>query len=249
MGGTGASMRPRAFTLLELMVVIFILGVLVAILVPSLAAARDKAVELQCGARLHAIVQAEFMYAHDNAGVLTLLPGDPYYTAHPEQTEFIDWQVRLAPYLPIPPVEVRSAQEQYLKVPECYDRKWVINCPGREPDPGQSYALNRHLGPLPADGGFNVSDWSYRLARPPSPASIILLGDCTPFAPDVDDCQSFLAPDELGMTRCQPAFRHGAGHAEGSAPVGRANFGFVDGHVEGLHYAETLTPSGHWRWW
>ena len=63
----------RGFTLVELLVVIGIIAVLIAILLPTLARARDQAKSAQCLSNLRQIGQGFLFYANDNKGVL--VPG------------------------------------------------------------------------------------------------------------------------------------------------------------------------------
>lgn len=62
------------FTLVELLVVIGVVGVLAALLLPSLTAARQKARGAQCLQQVHQLAVALRMYADDHGG---LLPEDP----------------------------------------------------------------------------------------------------------------------------------------------------------------------------
>jgi prepilin-type N-terminal cleavage/methylation domain-containing protein/prepilin-type processing-associated H-X9-DG protein len=60
--------KTRAFTLVELLVVIGIIALLVAILLPALQKAKVAAVNTQCRANLRSIGQALTIYANDNKG-------------------------------------------------------------------------------------------------------------------------------------------------------------------------------------
>lgn len=70
----------RAFTLVELLVVIGIIALLIAILMPALGAAKNQANRLKCMSNLRTLTQAALLYANDNRG---WLPHSYYYANGP----------------------------------------------------------------------------------------------------------------------------------------------------------------------
>ena len=79
-------MRPKAFTLLELLVVIGIIVILAALLLPVLGRAKTKARNIACVNQLKQLGVAARLYAEDNGGQLPaaeLLPSNPTDPQHP----------------------------------------------------------------------------------------------------------------------------------------------------------------------
>jgi prepilin-type N-terminal cleavage/methylation domain-containing protein len=73
--------RRRAFTLVELLVVIGIIAILIAILLPALQKAREQARIVACASNMRQIGLAMHMYANDNKGWMPPIYKSP--TANP----------------------------------------------------------------------------------------------------------------------------------------------------------------------
>lgn len=88
----------RGFTLVELLVVIAIIGVLVALLLPAIQAAREAARRTQCKNNLKQIGLA-LNNIHDAQGVLPPgVYGDPRPNAT-DNSQGLSWMTRLLPYI------------------------------------------------------------------------------------------------------------------------------------------------------
>ena len=94
-------MRRRAFTLVELLVVIGIIAVLVGVLLPALAQARSRAQTAVCLSNLRQMGQAYFMYVGDNKGFLphVVYPSWQLRSTDPPTQPFVHWYVALSPYM------------------------------------------------------------------------------------------------------------------------------------------------------
>ena len=78
---SSTSPTPGAFTLLELLVVIAVIAILAALMLPTLASAREKGWQAACLSNLRQIGLAIHAYASDNDGKIPYGPKAPPFTS------------------------------------------------------------------------------------------------------------------------------------------------------------------------
>ena len=161
------SYRRKAFTLVELLVVIGIIALLISILLPALSKARESGNWVVCMSNLKQIGNAMVMYANENRGNLPR-PASNGNGAYPD--DFLNWLQKPAPsatgfYYPLndsclaPYLNVQD--ERLLSMFRCPSDAWADRAPqtGFTYPYRYSYSMNdewSHWSPAhipPAYGG------------------------------------------------------------------------------------------------
>jgi prepilin-type N-terminal cleavage/methylation domain-containing protein/prepilin-type processing-associated H-X9-DG protein len=117
--------RRRAFTLVELLVVIGIISVLIAILLPALNKARQQAITVQCSSNLRQIGMAFTIHVEEYNGQLTPYLETPYSTEPPGYPSWLSWPT--------------SAMGTY---PNCNWWQMVVDASHSDPFPQPGEAIN-----------------------------------------------------------------------------------------------------------
>lgn len=149
-----ASAARRGFTLIELLTVIAIIGILAAILIPTIGAVRQKARAANCASNLRQIGMAFNLYANENK--------DLFPRAYPDSGT--TWMQKIAPYLGIPADTLGAAPKPRAA--------GLLVCPSFD-EPSESRAVSYAI-----NGNMNSAIqtyWNYRRSLPPASTTILVV--------------------------------------------------------------------------
>jgi prepilin-type N-terminal cleavage/methylation domain-containing protein len=91
--------RYNAFTLIELLVVIAIIAILAAMLLPALAAAKQRAWTIACNSNLHQIGLGMALYADESRGLYPESGGDIPWGQTDPHTHAFSWTQQIVSYV------------------------------------------------------------------------------------------------------------------------------------------------------
>ena len=167
-------LATRAFTLVELLVVIGIIAVLLALLMPALGAARSQANTIKCASNLHAIGRAMQQYANDFKGKIPR----GYHYDNWYRSGHILWAEALSRYVnhPVEVADLSPARDPVMA--KLFRQIDVYQCPSF-PDDEQplDYVSNSWTG------GGDTDDAAIVVTKVPRSSEIIFLTEASATRP------------------------------------------------------------------
>lgn len=229
MAGSSPSPR-RAFTLVELLVVIGIIAVLIAILMPVLSKARAAANKTKCLSNMRSLALAQTLYAAEQRNLL-VEAGDGSFDVQGSWLGLLESAgahalVRVCP----------SDVSAYYDNPDTDFTPAVYRV--------TSYGINNYVSPTHAPLGLTPFTRISQVRNSSSVIQFVELAETGSYAIadhiHVQDFYSPLTPTTTLKRICQqmPVGRHG-GQMGGWDGV--LNYGFLDGHAESLPLRDVYT--------
>ncbi len=233
--------RRRGFSLLELLVTISIIGLLVAVLVPALAATRRSAQAMKCLSNLRQMQVAHTIYVQDNNGQLIQANLSHGGIVH---GTFDPWFVTLAQ---------KYGTDITARSPLDDSPHWGP-APAGSPIPGApadqrrvtSYGINNFLDRVtnPWGPGFDVNWPGYTwntVERPSATIHFLIMAYTGDFAgadhPHVENWLEHPSPPFKASTQSQTNAVKGKSGAADAV----SNWGYLDGHAKAQRFSEVLT--------
>src|SRR5688572_22456653 len=139
---SGSRRQRRAFTLVELLVVIGIIALLIGLLMPALTKARRAANTVACAANMRSIMQGVMLYVGQNKG---FIPGSPNTTGKfllatgagygdlncPQISQIWDWQAPIARMIGIQFNEGATGPDRIDRATSLWSHR-ALSCPEGE---------------------------------------------------------------------------------------------------------------------
>jgi prepilin-type processing-associated H-X9-DG protein/prepilin-type N-terminal cleavage/methylation domain-containing protein len=209
-----------AFTLIELLTVIAVIGVLTAILIPAIGATQQSAQKAKCASNLRQIGQAISLFAMNNNGYFPL-------STHTVRNVDESWIYTIAPYLgEVDEVRICPADPQGPERLELNLTSYVLN----------EFVVVPNMDPF---GQMRTNSYTnlWRLQNPALTMVAFIASDSMPLGDHSDHTHSRGWGNWNRVIADIQPNRFGSESSDGLG--GSSNFLFADGHVDTIE-AEAL---------
>ncbi len=251
---TGISFGERGrsgFTLIELLTVIAIIGILAAIIIPTVGRVRQSARSVNDMSNLREIGKAVSMYLAENRNMMPNSPlaGSPGRIQAGElrpnasgPTDRLTVYESIDRYFPKKPGFVTTGAYQYQQRPTWFASNAEI--PDGVTSATQPYGNYAHFSFNPNIWAFNAGQgrWNARMSTIPAPSQTVLMAETNdPFGIGDADLDPTVEP----TTEKNVAARYRV-----SQPGNKAFYLWADFHVSAMVGNQNFTVNPKiWRWW
>jgi prepilin-type N-terminal cleavage/methylation domain-containing protein/prepilin-type processing-associated H-X9-DG protein len=231
----------RAFTLVELLVVISVIAVLMGILLPALHKSRLSALRMKCLSNMRNMEVAHWMYMTDWEGHLVDV-GLAHGGAH--ANEEVAWIRTLQPYYK-DKLLYRSPVDKSLHWPVQEGGQGIPVPPTTDQFRRTSYGINNYLTSIAPEKPYRQLS---QVPRPSGTVHFLIMAFEGEFAgADHPHVETWYVPgrEDSPPVKAAGQIQTNAHGGEPKSWDARSNYGFLDGHAEARRFRDVYTNWQH----
>lgn len=232
------AVKPRAFTLVELLVVIGIIAVLISLLLPALQRVRSQARNVQCLSNLRQIGLSISAYASANGNlVLPYSLNGQQWHQNPMFRRFMGIHSKLVD---------DTGNAVWHGGLLCPDSNAVRTAYSVKMSLASAYGMNHENTRRPQYAPYNT--WRIKLNRVNTPQNKLLVADAASWELTMNDSDLYVSYNRFSTTSSSGAiaYRHGP---QDRASNQRTNVLFFDFHVESRLRPTVQNLESVWLYW